>query len=39
MPEWEAYYFGKFCKNGYLVCISKTVKISGFVGIISSATF
>ena len=23
MPEWEAFYFRKFFKNGYLVCISK----------------
>ena len=30
MPEWEAFYFRKFFKNGYLVCISKTVRISAF---------
>ena len=30
MPEWEAFYFHKFLKNGYLVCISKTVRISSF---------
>ena len=30
MPEWEAFYFRKFFKNGYLVCISKMVRISAF---------
>ena len=39
MPEWEAFYFRKFFKNGYLVCISKMVRISAFVGITYSATF
>ena len=39
MPEWEAFYFRKFFLNGYLVCISKTVRISAFVGITYSAIF
>ena len=30
MPELEAFYFRKFVKNGYLVCISKMVKILAF---------
>ena len=30
MPEWEAYHFRKYFKNGYLVCISKMVRISAF---------
>ena len=30
MPEWEAFYFRKFFLNGYLNCISKTVRISAF---------
>ena len=30
MPEWEAFYFRKFFLNGYLVCISKKVRISAF---------
>ena len=31
MPRWEAFHFRKFFKNGYFVCISKTVGISAFV--------
>ena len=27
MPEWEAFYFRKFFKDGYLVYISKMVRI------------
>ena len=30
MPEWEAFYFRKFFKNGYLICISKMVRILAF---------
>ena len=30
MLEWKAFYFRKLVKNGYLVCISKTVRISAF---------
>ena len=39
MPEWEAFYFRKYFNNGYLVCISKTVRILAFVGIAYSANF
>ena len=30
MPEWETFYFRKFFKNRYLVCIPKTVRILAF---------
>ena len=30
MPEWEVFYFHNFFKNRYLICISKTVRISAF---------
>ena len=30
MPEWEAFDFHKFFKNGYSVSISKIVRISAF---------
>ena len=30
MPERETFDLRKFLKNGYFVCISKTVRISAF---------
>ena len=30
MPEWEEFYFRKFFLNGYLICISKMIRILAF---------